>query len=80
MNSASSDSFQPRYRKQFHTMHWVLQSSLLFFLVKVWKIGRPKMNLKLLDGIETNVGKVASEYIYLNEKVSFLLSLFSACN
>lgn len=65
--------------RQFDTMHWVLQSFLLFFLVKVQRIGRLKMSLKLLDGID-NIGKVASEYIYLNGKVSFLLSLFSEHN
>lgn len=74
--------FQPTYRtlKEFHSMHWVLQSFLLFFVVKLQRIGRPKMNMKLLVGIETNVGKVASEYIHLNEKVSFLLSLFTEHN
>lgn len=38
------------------------------------------MSMKLLEGIETNAEKVASEYIHLSEKVSFLLSLFSEHN
>lgn len=74
-NSAPSDGFSTYVQNTesftLHTMDWVLQSFLLLFVVE--RIGRPEMNLRLLDGIGTNVGKVASKYIYLNEKVSFLV-------